>query len=198
MAFLVYSALAHLALVALFAKSPEKIATEGTECWLSEEFCDKLVSLDLVHFVVFNGTSASCNAASAEAEIVTVTHRRTFAFAVVTHLDIEVAGRSQFQPNAVAGRLFALIGKDSSTNKKIGQCCPASLSWPCASVQKKDVNKDATAERYIDARVPLDDSRFAFLHQLHSFSCAIVDDFFDRYGTIGIAGRRLGSEIHLQ
>jgi len=105
-AFFVYSALAHLALVALFAESPEKVATEGTECWLPEELGDKLVSLDLVHFVMFNGTSASCNSASTKAEIVTVAHRRTFAFAEVTHLDVEVASRSQFQLLTTEPRAF--------------------------------------------------------------------------------------------
>ena len=48
---------------------PEKVTAKGAECRLTEELGDKLVTLDLVHFVVFNGTSASCNAASAQTEI---------------------------------------------------------------------------------------------------------------------------------
>ena len=51
---------------------PEEVATEGTERRLAEKLGDKLVALDFVHFVVFDGTAAPSNAAASQTKVISV------------------------------------------------------------------------------------------------------------------------------
>ena len=54
--------------------SPKEVATKGTKGRLAEEFGHKFMTFHLVDFVMFDGTTTSCYAATAQAKIVPIQH----------------------------------------------------------------------------------------------------------------------------
>lgn len=53
---------------------PQEIATKGTKGRLAEEFGNEFVTLDLVDFMMFDGSATACNPATAQTEVIAVQH----------------------------------------------------------------------------------------------------------------------------
>ncbi len=53
---------------------PQEIATKGTKGRLAEEFGNEFVTLDLVDFVMFDGSATARDPATAQTEVVAVQH----------------------------------------------------------------------------------------------------------------------------